>query len=190
MMSDLFAGGRVGERFAGMIVHLVRHACAGRKNGWPGPDDDRPLDVAGVAQAVSLERALHHTPVGALVSSPLRRCVQTLEPLAAHLGREVTTTGALTPDASADAVVALLLDDAMADAVVCTHGETMQALLPRLDVVVPADEDGLSRKGTAWTLEVDAGAGRIVVADHLVPSDVTHCVEHASSDRRAATRTG
>jgi 8-oxo-(d)GTP phosphatase len=188
--SGLFVGGPVGERFAGMIVHLVRHACAGRKGEWPGSDDDRPLDVAGVAQAAALERALRHTPVGALVSSPLRRCVQTLEPLASHLGRAVTTSGALTPDADADDLVALLLDDAMADAVVCTHGETMQALLPRVEVVAPADGAGLLRKGTAWTLEVDAGSGRIVVADHLVPSGVAHCVDHATAERRAATRAG
>jgi 8-oxo-(d)GTP phosphatase len=63
------------------VVLLVRHASAGKRGVWPGPDADRPLDPEGLAQARRLadELALY-APTRLLSASP-RRCVSTLEPL-------------------------------------------------------------------------------------------------------------
>lgn len=64
---------------------LVRHGrstanSAGILAGWtPGVD----LDEAGRAQAAELPGRLAGLPIARLVSSPLERCRQTLEPLAA-----------------------------------------------------------------------------------------------------------
>ena len=78
------------------IVELVRHADAGRRAQWNGPDDQRPLDDSGRAQAAALAEALAPgPPVSAVLSSAYTRCVQTVEPLAAALGLEVGVDEAL-----------------------------------------------------------------------------------------------
>src|SRR5262245_7909140 len=108
-------------------VTIVRHACAGDKHAWQGDDDQRPLDPGGVDQAVALADTLVDSSVQRLVASPLRRCVDTLQPLATRLGLEVETTQRLSPDGS---VTELLHDVSpqLAGAVLCTHGELMRPL--------------------------------------------------------------
>jgi broad specificity phosphatase PhoE len=68
------------------IIRLVRH---GRATGGWDVDPDPGLDVVGVAQAAALCAALG--PLGdgrppRLVTSPLRRCRETVAPLAARWG--------------------------------------------------------------------------------------------------------
>ena len=63
---------------------LVRHARAVSPDGWAGPDPDRPLDVYGRRQAASLTRLLDAYAVRRVLVADLRRCRQTLLPLAAE----------------------------------------------------------------------------------------------------------
>ena len=65
-----------------MLVRLVRHACAGDKHSWAGDDADRPLDDVGRLQALAVAELLGLRPAGRLLSSPTRRCLDTLVPLA------------------------------------------------------------------------------------------------------------
>lgn len=58
-------------------VDLVRHAHA----DWT-PDEDRPLSARGRVDATALARALGAPPIDAIYSSPFRRAVETIEPLA------------------------------------------------------------------------------------------------------------
>jgi 2,3-bisphosphoglycerate-dependent phosphoglycerate mutase len=58
-------------------VDLIRHAHA----DWT-PDEDRPLSSRGRVDALTLARRLGETPVGAIYSSPFRRAIETIEPLA------------------------------------------------------------------------------------------------------------
>jgi phosphohistidine phosphatase SixA len=44
-------------------VYLIRHACAGDKRHWTGPDVERPLDAAGIAQAEALADELAVLPI-------------------------------------------------------------------------------------------------------------------------------
>lgn len=167
-----------------MVLHLVRHACAGQKGEWIGPDDARPLDPTGQVQANALRDALAGAPVRSLWSSPARRCVQTLEPLAEALEVDVARTDRLGAGVDPDQLLALLADPELDGAVLCTHGEAMGALLPRVReggaVVEPADadDDDLLRKGTVWRLEVDVAAGRVVRLEHLRPSPQDECQLH------------
>ncbi|HYA67519.1 MAG TPA: histidine phosphatase family protein, partial [Acidimicrobiales bacterium] len=75
-----------------MRLILVRHGRAGRRDDWHGPDKLRPLEARGRRQAERLVGVL--APLGPvrIVSSPYRRCLETVGPVAAHLGLEVEQT--------------------------------------------------------------------------------------------------
>jgi 8-oxo-dGTP diphosphatase len=168
-----------------MEVHLVRHACAGRKGDWPGPDVSRPLDEVGRAQARDLADHLDGVPIRRLLASPAARCVQTLDEVAVRHGLVLETTAVLAADADPELLQQALADPALADAVLCTHGETLKALLPLLRrsatrVQADADDDGrLLLKGSVWTLTVEPGADPAVTElRHAVPSEVESCAEH------------
>ena len=81
---------------APMALYLVRHAKAGQRSRWDGPDHLRPLTKAGRAQAQALAAWLANEPISRLLSSPYVRCVQTLEPLAEKLALEIEITEHLT----------------------------------------------------------------------------------------------
>jgi broad specificity phosphatase PhoE len=63
---------------------LVPHADAGDRRTWTADQDLRPLSPLGVAQASALAAAIG--VVDRIISSPARRCVETVEPLAAASG--------------------------------------------------------------------------------------------------------
>ncbi len=70
-------------------VLLVRHARAGDRAAWSGPDDLRPLDARGRAEAQSLALALPaFAPQRVLSAGPVR-CRQTVAPLAEGLGLRI-----------------------------------------------------------------------------------------------------
>jgi 8-oxo-dGTP diphosphatase len=149
-----------------MGIWLVRHACAGHKEDWEGDDDARPLDPAGWAQADALATLLAPMGPARLVSSPVLRCVQTLEPLARRTGLPIERRDELRASSPIDvaALVARVLRDAAFDgSVACTHGEVMQPLLEgwrRSGLVVEGGDPGdehLLFKGSAWRLDQHGG---------------------------------
>src|SRR6478609_9257393 len=111
-----------------MAQYLVRHAKAGSRNGWIGPDEARPLTRAGREQAEAIMRALAERPVPRALSSPYRRCVETLQPLAAKLGLPVEMVEVLAEGVSAAVVVEFMtaLPD---DSVLCSHGDVIPAVI-------------------------------------------------------------
>ena len=74
-----------------MPLYLIRHGKPA--TAWGEADDDPGLDEAGKAQAITVAKRLMTLPVDerprAVVSSPLRRCRETAQPLADMLGVEV-----------------------------------------------------------------------------------------------------
>ena len=151
---------------------LIRHGHAGTKERWKGDDRLRPLDARGLRQATCLADVLVPLAPGALLSSPLLRCVQTVEPTAAATGLVVEETDALVPDA-VPAALALVRTLAATDAawppVLCTHGEVLGEVLVAL-----AAESGtkLGRrapgvKGCVWVIDFSAGA--MTAARYIAP---------------------
>lgn len=71
-----------------MVLYLIRHGKPAV--AWGGADDDPGLDHTGHAQACAVAGRLMALPAAerprAVVSSPLRRCVETAQPLADALG--------------------------------------------------------------------------------------------------------
>jgi 8-oxo-dGTP diphosphatase len=107
-----------------------------------------------------------------LVSSPYLRCLQTMAPLAAHVGLEVEQSPALAPDAASAAlslIRGLSAPQSPSGVVLCTHGEVMGAVLTEM-----AAEDGVELerrptglKGCSWVLDVRRG--KLVDAHYLAP---------------------
>jgi 8-oxo-dGTP diphosphatase len=109
-----------------MSVLLLRHASAGKRREWTGDDTIRPLDERGRMQALAL-RNLSERTIGRIVSSPYRRCVETVEPLAADLGIPVELDERLAEGTPPQLALSLLaeLDGGLA----CTHGDVIEGLL-------------------------------------------------------------
>ena len=144
---------------ADSIIVLVRHAKAGKRSEWRGADVDRPLEPAGVAQAQRLVRLLSHFAPDRIVSAEPARCVQTVEPLAEHLGLRVRVDPVFgdesfvrAPTATESALLALAKPERVT--VVCSQGITIPALIDRLGRGVHASD---TRKGAAWVLSVIDG---------------------------------
>lgn len=152
-----------------MTVYLVRHALAGDKRAWEGPDARRPLSRAGRRQAQGLIDLLGDRGIERVVSSPRDRCTQTVEPLADKLGLAVETDDVLDQDpVDVAAAIGFLLATARRHVAHCSHQEVISEVIPRLA------EDGLAyegklkwAKGSVWVLEVEAG--RFVHGTYLAP---------------------
>jgi len=113
------------------VFILLRHAFALDKRSWERPDAERPLSPHGAAQARALVAEMSPWHVARLVSSPTVRCRQTVEPLAFDRHLVVEVDDRLAPDGDAaelDAWIRTLDGD---DVLLCTHGETLAALLSR-----------------------------------------------------------
>lgn len=157
------------EPVATNTVLLVRHARAGSRESWRGPDDDRPLDPAGVAQVEWLRTVLpafwlagERPYVG---SAPVRRCVDTV----AWAGDVKTDerlgerTWADYPDAPVAAVRELAASPV---SVVGSQGGVIPYVveaLRRADGLPPAGVR--AAKGSAWVLSF--ASGRLVASDYL-----------------------
>ena len=180
-----------GRSLRAVAVYVVRHACAGDKNEWAGPDDERPLDEVGRRQAQALADMLATAPVRRIVSSPALRCRESVEPLARRLGLEIELHDVLRNDAAPLPLHDLLAEVRAADAgtpgdvILCVHGELMRPLLAELrETGVPIvsrgsrDHDALLAKGSAWRLARQAD-GTVTSVEHMVPVELPRCTAHS-----------
>ncbi|MBV8949816.1 MAG: histidine phosphatase family protein [Actinobacteria bacterium] len=144
---------------------VVRHADAGDRHRWKGPDDERPLSRKGRRQAEGVASLLGGEPVGKLWSSPFVRCLQTVEPLAHRLHLPFDAAPELAEGTGATGVLKLAMN-ADDNTVMCTHGDVVDALLDHLrgDGVDLGKKPRCS-KGSTWVLDVSGG--RVVAAAYL-----------------------
>ena len=111
------------------VLILVRHARAGKRGQWGGDDRLRPLDERGRRQAEGLAAALAEYEVERILSSPYARCVQTVEPLASARLVELEERAELAEGASLEEGLSLVSELEATNAVLCTHGDVIEALL-------------------------------------------------------------
>ncbi|MGZ6864116.1 MAG: NUDIX hydrolase [Blastococcus sp.] len=146
---------------------LVRHARAGDRREWDGPDERRPLDDRGWAQARRLAAVLPLFGPTAVFSAERLRCRQTVAPLAEALGLPVEPLPEVgeeefqdDPQAALDAVTRLLAPRSDPGVtVVCSQGGVIPSVLLALGVI--AEGTRLyppSAKGSVWALGGRAGA--------------------------------
>jgi 8-oxo-(d)GTP phosphatase len=155
---------------------LARHASAGRRDDWAGPDLLRPLDPAGEMEAVVLADLLAcFAPRARVISSPALRCTESVRPYAKTFGGSVEAKAVLTVPGRtghyfwdrtdrADSLRHLFrnLVAAARPVVACLHRENLPLVLTAACSVLgvrPPEESDLSlSKGGFWVLHVAGGA--------------------------------
>ncbi len=141
-----------------MPLYLVRHAKAGSRSEFDGDDVDRPLTASGRKQAVDLCARLAAVSPSVVVSSPYRRCIETVEPLAIATDTTCSTDDRLAEFGSnhvrADATIIGLLLDLPDRSVVCSHGDVIPAIIDSLtDTGMNIVGEPQWGKGSVWVLE-------------------------------------
>jgi 8-oxo-dGTP diphosphatase len=168
---------------------LVRHATAGDRADWDGPDATRPLDRRGRAQAATLAAVLPGFAPVRLLTAPPVRCRETMTPLAAATGLpvgEVPELGEEAYDADPQAglaVVRQLLADPAGPTVVCSQGGAIPSVLLALGVRWHDTAGALwppAAKGSVWAL---AGRPGALAADYY-----RDFAADPAADRHAADR--
>lgn len=116
---------------------IVRHATARPRDAWARADSERPLVASGKRQALALAALLQCWRPDHVVSSPWRRCMQTMDPYAAASGVRVRTKGGLSEDGfrrhpeKARRHTQRLLESAHGGAL-CTHRPVLDGVLAAL----------------------------------------------------------
>jgi 8-oxo-dGTP diphosphatase len=146
---------------------LVRHAHAGSRSDWAGPDEERPLDRRGHAQARRLAEVLPLFCPIELLTAERVRCRETLAPLAERLCLPITAVPELgeeefqaDPRAGLEVVRRLLQPRADPGVtVVCSQGGAIPAVLMALGVQWAATRPyPPAAKGSVWALGGRPGA--------------------------------
>jgi 8-oxo-dGTP pyrophosphatase MutT (NUDIX family) len=151
---------------------LVRHARAGSRRSWDGPDELRPLDERGRRQARRLAEVLPVFRPTAVYSAERTRCRQTVAPLAERLGLDVRPLPeageeefAADPEAGLAAIERFLAprpDPGVT--VVCSQGGAIPSVLMSLGVRWEGPRPyPPAAKGSVWALGGRPGA---LVADY------------------------
>jgi 8-oxo-dGTP pyrophosphatase MutT (NUDIX family)/phosphohistidine phosphatase SixA len=153
---------------------LVRHARAGKRADWPGPDDLRPLSARGWAQVKAVRELVALFGVDRVHSPAMLRCVQTVQQVAEDAGVEITGEPLLSEQgyqADPAAGAARLREIALAGGtpVVCSQGGVIPDVLSRLATDSGLDlADPASRKGSVWLLSFrPAPDGRLAAATYI-----------------------
>ena len=141
------------------VVFVVRHAKAKNRAEWTEPDELRPLTKRGRREAAALAERLRAERPARLLSSPYRRCVETLVELASELDLSIETTELLAEGADGARVLELAVSLGRAEtAVCCTHGDVL------FDLMRDVAASGVTLDGPAdapvaamWALDVVDG---------------------------------
>lgn len=136
-----------------MIVYFLRHASAGEGLSDPKKDEKRPLDEEGVVQSRYIGRALAaaDASIDVIVSSPLKRALQTATIVANELGYEqkTETDGAMRPEATYALFQALLKKYQNVESLmVVGHNPSIKSFLSRI----------IGRQGQAAAVDFKKGA--------------------------------
>jgi broad specificity phosphatase PhoE len=143
---------------AAVPLYVVRHAKAGSRSDFDGDDIDRPLTNSGRKQATVLAERLASVSPTVIVSSPYRRCVETVEPLAIAIDASVQVDERLAEFASEnvrpDASLFDLLYSLPDRAVVCSHGDVIPAIIESLaGSGMRVNGSAEWGKGSVWVLQ-------------------------------------
>jgi broad specificity phosphatase PhoE len=139
-------------------LFVVRHARAGRRDRWDGPDEARPLSKAGRRQAEAVATRLESEPITRIVSSPYVRCLETVAPLAERLGCPVQSSEVLAEGTRIEEIREVLDKCGREVSVLCTHGDVIELILEEVRARgVKLKKPVRYTKGSIWELAVDNG---------------------------------
>jgi phosphohistidine phosphatase len=125
-----------------MNLFILRHASAGVRRANPLLDRKRPLDKEGKRQCLQLAEVLSHMKISfdLIVSSPLKRCMQTASLVGTESGYEakILSSTALAPDATLPQFRNLLSECATYEnLLVVGHNPNLTAFLAALIAPTP-----------------------------------------------------
>jgi len=139
-------------------LFLVRHATAGDRAKWKGSDIRRPLTKSGGRQAAAIAARLAPRGIERILSSPYDRCTLSMAPLSKLTGAPIEITDVLAEEADLDATWDLIESLIGYNAVLCSHGDVIPAIINRLMWVgLSIDSRFYCSKGSTWEVEVDGG---------------------------------
>lgn len=149
-----------------MVLYLMRHADAGVSLGNPLLDAKRGLVKDGKEQCMLMARVLLalKAPIDAIVSSPLKRALQTAQFVGTELGfdGEVKICAALSPDGTFAQFQSLLARYNDRDAVLAVgHNPNLFQFLARL---ITGNGEGASvrmRKASIARIDLDKHPARL-----------------------------
>lgn len=141
------------------VLYLVRHAHAGVRQEYDGPDDTkRPLSVRGWKQTKQITKLLKHRGITRLITSPYTRCYETLLPLSDTLKVKIETHPALAETASSAEVSQLIDEVRSARVALCSHGNIIPAALQHLERSGMQMVDPFAcQKGSIWVATTPEG---------------------------------
>jgi phosphohistidine phosphatase SixA/predicted NUDIX family NTP pyrophosphohydrolase len=137
-------------------IIVVRHALSMRRKDWSGDDPDRPLSRDGIAQAKRLTELLSCWAPTRIVSSPSRRCRDTVDALAARCGLTLELQSELSeedfeesPKRAKSLITSLLAEREVI--VVCTHRPLLSMVASTIGPDLPrAARSNPLPKGAFW----------------------------------------
>ena len=136
-----------------MTLLLVRHADAGDRAAWTGDDLERPLSATGRQQSEALASLHEARHLDAVLSSPARRCIDTVAPLAQARGLTVEPAEALAEGAGFEELDRLLTRFASTDVLLCSHADVIGAALTALWRRGHLPQRPNPRKVATWVVE-------------------------------------
>ncbi|HZD22569.1 MAG TPA: histidine phosphatase family protein, partial [Acidimicrobiia bacterium] len=152
-------------------IFLLRHVTAGDRNKWKGVDPVRPITKKGKRQAAALTEYLEGRDIERIYSSPYTRCVETVEPLAKAIGAKVIEENALAEGPDVDAAYELTDSLVGYNAVLCSHGDVIPAVINRMMWAgLTLESHFYCSKGSIW--EVGLKDGRFTTATYVPPPKV------------------
>lgn len=152
-------------------IHLLRHAAAGDRLKWDGDDRERPLTKKGRRQSNALAERLRDRGIERVLTSPFRRCVETVQPLAEAIGADIETSKALAEGPDIDAAYDLIDSLVGNNAVLCSHGDVIPAVVNRLMWAgLTLESRFYCSKGSIWEVGVDGG--RFTTGKYVKPPSV------------------
>ncbi len=142
------------------MIYLFRHAHAGRRTDWGGPDRERPLTERGWQESRAVAARLAEAGITRILTSPYLRCAQSVRPLSEATGVPIEVEAGLAEGGDPEPIHDLL-DRAEPGTLLCSHGDIVEALIGRLAAEGTRLADGPAwEKGSIW--ELDRGPdGRI-----------------------------
>ena len=131
------------ERLDTYALLITRHARARKRTVWKGGESTRPLTSVGEAQARGLVPLFSAYGVDRILSSPWRRCVDTVAPYAEAIGAEIEMHPEITEDAhkaKPKKARKLIRDESRKRApgvAICTHRPVLPTMMDEVAVNTP-----------------------------------------------------
>jgi 8-oxo-dGTP diphosphatase len=152
-------------------IFLLRHSEAGTRATWSGDDELRPLSALGRRQARAVNSRLVQTTLTHILTSPFRRCEQTVVPLGRALDLPVEVAKPLTEEQPPERTIDLLAEMEGTSAVLCSHGDIISGVVRILaGKGVFLDGPLEWKKGSIWDLELHKG--RVESGTYLPPPTI------------------